>query len=76
MISPQFQHQKKYLGECGIVDNLYDSGVKSVFIAEILTRSDFTKCPGLTKKQRFSVNKKLAENTNKNEYLTNLHVFI
>ena len=64
---------------CGIVDDLYGSGVKSVFIAETLTRDDFMKCPGLTKtvfeKQRFSINKKLAKNTKKNEYHTKFACF-
>ena len=77
-ITPVSTPEEIFRRICGIVDDLYDSGVKSVFIAEILTRGDFTKCPGLTKtvfeKQRFSVNKKLAKkkkkNTKKNKYHT------
>ncbi|WAR29243.1 hypothetical protein MAR_002811 [Mya arenaria] len=45
-----------------IVDDLYESGVKDVFI---MSRGDFSKCPGLTKQlfdnQRFKINKKPAK---------------
>lgn len=34
---------------CEMAESLYRSGVKKVYIAEILTRGDFRKCPGLTK---------------------------
>ena len=63
--TPEEIFRRIYGNVDNLYDNHYDSGVKSVFIAEILTRDDFTKCPGLTKtvfeKQMFSVNKKLAK---------------
>ena len=63
-ITPVSTPEEIFRRICGIVDGLYDSGVKSVFIAEILTRGNFTKCLGLTKtafeKQMFNVHKKLA----------------
>lgn len=50
---------------CNIVEDLHDSGVKHVFIAEIMTRGDFSKCPGLTKVsfdlQRKKINHLLAK---------------
>lgn len=64
-INPDSPPRDIYNRITDIVNQLRDSGVSFVFIGELLTRNDFTKCPGLDfdtyEKQRKKINALLAK---------------
>ena len=47
-----------------IAEDLYESGVKTVYIAEVLTRGDFSKCQGLTRETKENQEKKRKKEKN------------